>query len=143
MCTLTWSRRGVQVHLLTVLPIACLVAASHPQHVHAVHLQPVDHGAGPTHVVQPLPAPSGSGQPSSDSASGCSSRYHTTTPILDRVMPDRCRVRGETPAEEKLVVSQGALGVNHWSQGCCELLFKYKQCLKLHICITFYRWFTH
>lgn len=120
VCTLTRCRRGVQVHLLTVLPVARLVAASHTQHVHAVHLQPVDHSAAPTHFIQSLPAPAGSSQSSSDPTSRGSSWNYTPTAILDREVPGRCRVLGESPAQEELIVGQGALGIDHWSQGSCD-----------------------
>lgn len=120
VCTLTWCRRGVQVHLLTVLPVARLVAASHPQHVHAVHLQPVNHSAGPTHFIHPLPAPAGGCQSSSDPASRRSSWYHTPAAILDGEVPGWCRVLGKPPAQVELVVGQGTLGINHWSQGSCD-----------------------
>lgn len=98
VCILTWCRRGVKVHLLTVLPVARLVAASHPQHVHAVHLQPVNHCAASTHFIQSLPPPASSCQPSSKPASGRSSWYHTPTAILHREVPSWRRVRGESPA---------------------------------------------
>lgn len=120
VCTLTWCRWGVQVHLLTVLPVARLVAASHSQHVHTVHLQPVNHSAAPNHFIQSLPAPAGGGQSSSDPASRCSSWYHTSAAILNGEVPGGCRVLGQSPAQEELVVGQGTLGINHWSQGGCD-----------------------
>lgn len=110
----------MQVHLLTVLPVARLVAASHPQHVHTVHLQPVDHSAAPAHFIQTLPAPACGGQSSSDPASRCSSWHHAPAAILHGEVPGGCRVLGQPPAQEELVVSQGALGINHWSQRSCD-----------------------
>lgn len=120
VCTLTWCRRGVQVHLLTVFPVACLVAASHPQHVHAVHLQPVNHRAAPTHFIQSLPAPASGCQSSSDPTSRGSTWHHAATAILDGEVPGGCRVLGQSPAQEELVVGQGTLGIDHRSQRSCK-----------------------
>lgn len=119
VCTLTWSRRSVQVHLLAVLPVAGLVAASHPQHIHAVHLQPVNHGAGATYFIQSLPAPAGRSQSPSEPTPGCSTGYHAPTAVLDREVPGGCRLLGQTPAQKELVIGQGALGVDNWSIGGC------------------------
>lgn len=113
---LTWCRGSVQIHLLAVLPVAGLVAAPDPQHVHTVHLQPVDHGAGSAHFVQSLPAPPGCCQASPEPTSGCTSWDHAPAPVLHGEVPGWCRVLWEPPAEKELVVGQGALGVDHWSQ---------------------------
>lgn len=118
--TLTWCRWGVQVHLLAVLPVARLVAASHPQHVHAVHLQPVNHGAAPAYFIQSLPAPAGRGQSSPDPASGRPSWYDASPAVLDGEVPSGCRLLGQSPAQEELVVGQRTLGINHRCQGSCE-----------------------
>lgn len=116
----TWCRWGVQVHLLTVLAVARLVAASHPQHVHAVHLQPVDHGAAPANVIQALPAPPGGGQTSPDPAPGSPSWDHASSAILNGEAPGWGGVRGQSPGQEELVVGQGPLSVDDWSQGSCD-----------------------
>lgn len=118
--TLTWCWWGVQIHLLAVLPVARLVAASHPQHVHAVHLQPVNHSAAPAYFIQSLPAPAGRGQSSPDPTSGRPSGYDTSPAVLDGEVPSGCRLLGQSPAQEELVVGQRTLGINHWCQGNCE-----------------------
>lgn len=117
---LTWCRRGVQVHLLAVLPVARLVAASHPEHIHTVHFQPVDHSAAPVDLVQPLPAPACGSQAPSHPAPGSSPRHHPAPPILDGEVPRRGGLWRETPTKEELVVGQRSLGVYHWSLRSCE-----------------------
>ena len=128
----TWCRWGVQVHLLTVLAVARLVAAAHPQHVHAVHLQPVDHAAAPANLVQALPAPSGGGQASPDAAPGSPPWYHAPPAVLDGEAPGRGGLGGQAPGQEELVVGQGALGVDDWSQGSCDRTHEKKKLLFLH-----------
>ena len=109
----------MQVHLLAVLAIARLVAATHAQHVHAVHLQPVDHCAGAAHLVLPLPAPARGRQPSTEAAPGAAPRHHPPAAVLHRVVPGGGGLLGQPPAQEELVVGQGALGVDDRGQRSC------------------------
>lgn len=108
---------GLQVNLLAVLPEARLVAAPHPQHVHAVDLQPVHHGARPPHFVQVLPSRGRVGRP--DAPPRGRAAPHQPL-VLHREVPGLGRVLREAPAQEQLVVRQRLLGVDDWSQRCCR-----------------------
>lgn len=103
----------MEVDLLTVLSKPGLVASSHPEHVDAVYLQPIHHGAGPPHVVQPLPRRRRAGRPGAPPG-GCGPArsplvLHGETPGLGRIL-------GQPPAQEQLVVSQRLLSVDHRSE---------------------------
>lgn len=113
---LTGRRGRVEVNLLAVLSEAGLVAASHPEHVHAVDLQPVHHGAGASHLVQTLPRRGGARGP--DPAPG--GRRPASSPlVLDGEVPGGRRVLREAPAQEELVVRQRLLSVDDRGQRSC------------------------
>lgn len=114
---LTRCRWGLQVNLLAVLPEARLVAAPHPQHVHAVDLQPVHHGAGPSHFVQVLPSRGGVGRPDAPPGGGAAPRLPL---VLHGEVPGLGRVLRKAPAQEQLVVRQRLLGVDDRSQRSCR-----------------------
>lgn len=112
-CTyLTGCWWGVEVDFLAVLSEPRLVAASHPEHIHAVYLQPVHHSVGPSHFVQTLPC-CGGVRGSDAAPRGCSSSRFPL--VLDREVPSRGRVLRESPAQEELVVSERLLSVDYWS----------------------------
>lgn len=114
---LTRCRRSVEVNLLAVLPEPRLVAAPHPEDVHAVHLQPLDHRTGPLHLVQTLPRRGGAG------GAGAAPRRSGSSGsplVLHGKVPGRSRVLREAPAQEQLVVSEGFLSVDDRSQRSCR-----------------------
>lgn len=114
---LTWGRWSVEVNLFAVLPEPRLIAAPHPENVHAVHLQPLDHRAGPLHLVQALPRRGGAG-----GAGAAPRRSGSSGPplVLHRKVPGRSRVLREAPAQKQLVVSEGFLSVDDRSQRSCR-----------------------
>lgn len=57
VCTHPTRRRwSVEVNLFAVLSKASLVAPSHSQHIHAVHLQSSDHSTSPLHFIDAQPS---------------------------------------------------------------------------------------
>lgn len=111
--SLTRCWRRLQVNLLAVLPEARLVAAPHPQHIHAVGLQPVHHGARAPHFVQVLPSNGRVGRPDAPPRGRSAPRLPL---VLHREVPGLGRVLRETPAQKQLVVRQCLLGVDDRSQ---------------------------
>lgn len=106
----------MQVDLLAVFSEASLVAASDSEHVHAVHLQSIDHGTGPFHLIQPLPRRGGArGARATPHGSG------SPGPALElhREVPGRSRVLRKAPAQKQLVVSQRLLSVDDGSERRC------------------------
>lgn len=108
---------GLQVNLLAVLSEARLVAAPYPQHIHAVDLQPVHHGARPPHFVQVLPSRGRVRRPDAPPR-GRATRHLPL--VLHREVPGLGRVLRQAPAEEQLVVRQRLLGVDDRSQRGCR-----------------------
>lgn len=100
----------MEVNLLAVLSEPGLVAASHPEHIDAVYLQSLHHGAGPFHVVQPLPGRCGAGGPGAPPRGRGSPR---STLVFDREIPSLGRILRQPPAQEQLVVSERLLSVYH------------------------------
>lgn len=95
------------MHVLTILAIAGLVAATDTQHVHRACVRVLKQGAGTPHFLPPLPA------------GGAWLGRHICAPKLNGVVPGRWRVGGQPPAQEDLVVGKGALGVNDGSLRHC------------------------
>lgn len=107
---LTGGWGGVEVDLLAVLSEPGLVAASHPQHIDAVDLQPLHHGAGPLHIVQPLPGRRRVGGPGAPPRGRGSPRSPL---VFHGKIPSLCRVLRQPPAQEELVISERLLSVDH------------------------------
>lgn len=108
-----WS---MEVNFFTVLSEPGLVAASHPEHIHTVHLQSINHSTGPSHFIHTLPCCCGirgSGAAPGRSSSSCSSL------VFNREVPCWGRVLREAPAQKQLVISECLLCVNNWSQRGC------------------------
>lgn len=117
MCShLTGGWGGAEVNLLAVLSKPGLVAASHPQHIDAVYLQPLHHGAGPLHIVQPLPGRCGVGGPGAPPRGRGSPRSPL---VFDGKTPSPGRVLRQPPAQEELVVSERLLSVYHGGERRC------------------------
>lgn len=106
----------MEVNLFTVLSKPGLVAASHPEHIHAVDLQSIYDSAGPSHFIQALPSCRGV-RGSDATPRGCSPSRSTL--VFNREVPSWGRVLREAPAQKQLVISKRLLSVNDWSQRGC------------------------
>lgn len=95
------------MHIFTILSIASLVAATDAQYVHGACVRVLKKGTGAPHLLPSLP-----------SCRAWLGRDICATE-LDSVMPGRWRVRGQPPAQEDLIIGEGALGVDDRSLRHC------------------------